>query len=77
MVRLVREYVGFIALHAQQSWAERNQEDIEVIEDSWVAFVTFHGSTRDPLHHPLPTLRYVNLRRGFLWPTHMHLCTHG
>jgi len=77
MVRLVREYVGFIALHAQQSWAERNQEEIEVLGDSWVACVTFHGGTRDPLHHQLPTLRYVNLRRGFLWPTHMHLCTFG
>ena len=77
MVRLVRECVGFIALHAQQSWAERNQEDIEVLAASWVDFVCFHGCTRDLLHHPMPTLMYVNLRRGFLWPSRMHLCTYG
>jgi len=77
MVRVVREYDGFIALHAQQSWAERNQVDTEVLDASWVDFVCFYGSTRDLLQHSMPTLVYVNLHRGFLWPARMHLRTYG
>ena len=61
-------YVGLIALHSQQSLAERHQEEVEVEILSWGAHVYFHGSARDEEHQPI-TLRYVNICRGFLWPT--------
>jgi len=74
MVRLTRDYVGLVALHAQQSWLERNHDALEVSDASWAACVTFHGAIDRPLCHQTPTLRYVNLRRGLIWPTRKHLC---
>ena len=65
MVVLARDYVGFVALHAQQSWLERNHDALEVSDASWAACVTFHGAVDHLLCHQMPTLRYVNLRRDF------------
>jgi len=73
MVVLARDYVGFGALHAQQSWLERNHDALEVSDASWAACVTFHGAVDHLLCHQMPTLRYVNLRRGLIWPTCKHL----
>ena len=68
MVQHAIGYVGLIALHSQQSLAERNQEEVDVAILSWGAHVYFHGRARDVDHQPI-TLMYVNVCRGFLWPT--------
>jgi len=74
MVHIARDHVGFVALHAQQSWLERNHDALEVTDDSWAANVTFHGAVDPLLSQQSPTLRYVNLRRSLIWPTCTHLC---
>ena len=74
MVHFARDHVGFVALHAQQSWLERNHDALEVTDASWAANVTFHGAVDPLLSQQSPTLRYVNLRRNLIWPACTHLC---
>ena len=58
-----------IALHAQQSWETRNQADEEDHMDSWETAVRFHGTLPEETGRHTPTVMYVNLFRGLLWPT--------
>ena len=58
-----------IALHAQQSWETRNQADEEDHMDSWETAVRFHGTLPEATGRHTPTVMYVNLCRGLLWPT--------
>ena len=68
---------GMIALHAHQSWATRHQADGDEHMDKWETAVRFHGHLPDAPGSPTPTIVYVNLSRGLLWPTPKQLRAHS